>query len=147
MGKLIAVWGSPGSGKTTFSVKLAEALNSRSKKSAGHKTLVVFTDLTSPVVPVVFPNKKSEDIYSLGSVLVKTDLSPNLGSKRYYIQSAFSMHAEEKVEQEIQSLKRIDDSFKKIIIVKDDIKVRRDDNGFVTMGIFDFLLNENSLEY
>ena len=78
MGKLIAVWGSPGSGKTTFSVKLAEALNSRSKKSAGHKTLVVFTDLTSPVVPVVFPNKKSEDIYSLGSVLVKTDLSPNV---------------------------------------------------------------------
>ena len=71
----------------------------------------------------------------------------NLGIKRYYIQSAFSMHAEEKVEQEIQSLKRIDDSFKKIIIVKDDIKVRRDDNGFVTMGIFDFLLNENSLEY
>ena len=78
MGKLIAVWGSPGSGKATFSVKLAEALNSRSKKSAGHKTLVVFTDLTSPVVPVVFPNKKSEDIYSLGSVLVKTDLSPNV---------------------------------------------------------------------
>lgn len=78
MGKLIAVWGSPGSGKTTFSVKLAEALNSRSKKSAGHKTLVVFTDLTSPVVPVVFPNRKSEDIYSLGSVLVKTDLSPNV---------------------------------------------------------------------
>ena len=58
MGKLIAVWGSPGSGKATFSVKLAEALNSRSKKSAGHKTLVVFTDLTSPVVPVVFPNIK-----------------------------------------------------------------------------------------
>ena len=77
----------------------------------------------------------------------EVDFVANLGSKRYYIQSAFSMHAEEKVEQEIQSLKRIDDSFKKIIIVKDDIKVRRDDNGFVTMGIFDFLLNENSLEY
>ena len=57
------------------------------------------------------------------------------------------MSGEEKTEQEIQSLKRKDDSFKKIIIVKDDIKVRRDNNGFVTMGIFDLLLNENSLGF
>ena len=77
----------------------------------------------------------------------EVDFVANLGSKRYYIQSAFAMSGEEKTEQEIQSLKRIDDSFKKIIIVKDDIKVRRDNNGFVTMGVFDFLLNENSLEF
>ena len=77
----------------------------------------------------------------------EVDFIANLGSKRYYIQSAFAMSGEEKTEQEIQSLKRIDDSFKKIIIVKDDIKVRRDNNGFVTMGVFDFLLNENSLEF
>ena len=77
----------------------------------------------------------------------EVDFIANLGSKRYYIQSAFAMSGEEKTEQEIQSLKRIDDSFKKIIIVKDDIKVRRDNNGFVTMGAFDFLLNENSLEF
>ena len=77
----------------------------------------------------------------------EVDLVANLGSKRYYIQSAFAMSGEEKTEQEIQSLKRKDDSFKKIIIVKDDIKVRRDNNGFVTMGVFDFLLNENSLEF
>lgn len=76
----------------------------------------------------------------------EVDFVANLGSRRYYIQSAFSMGTEQKAEQEVQSLKRIDDSFKKLIIVKDDIKVRRDDNGFVTMGVFDFLLNENSLE-
>ena len=77
----------------------------------------------------------------------EVDFIANLGSRRYYIQSEFAMSGEEKTEQEIQSLKRIDDSFKKIIIVKDDIKVRRDNNGFVTMGVFDFLLNENSLEF
>ena len=77
----------------------------------------------------------------------EVDFVANLGSKRYYIQSAFAMSGEEKTEQEIQSLKRKDDSFKKIIIVKDDIKVRRDNNGFVTMGIFDLLLNENSLGF
>ncbi len=76
----------------------------------------------------------------------EVDFVANLGSKRYYLQSAFAMQSEEKNEQEKQSLKRINDSFKKIIIVKDDILVKRDDNGFVTMGIFDFLLNENSLE-
>ena len=48
----------------------------------------------------------------------EVDFIANLGSKRYYIQSAFAMSGEEKTEQEIQSLKRIDDSFKKIIIVK-----------------------------
>jgi len=76
----------------------------------------------------------------------EVDFVANMGSKRYYIQSVYSMRTAEKMEQEMQSLKRIDDSFKKVIIVMDDIKVRRDENGFVTMGIFDFLLNENSLE-
>lgn len=77
----------------------------------------------------------------------EVDFVANLGNKRYYIQSAFSMRTEEKILQETRSLRQIDDSFKKIIIVRDDIKIRRDNNGFVTMGIFDFLLNDNSLEY
>ena len=71
MGKLIAVWGSPGSGKTTFSVKLAEALYNRSRgKSA---VIVVFTDIITPTIPVVFPNFRSEDVYSIGSILSKPD--------------------------------------------------------------------------
>lgn len=76
----------------------------------------------------------------------EVDFVANMGSKRYYIQSVYSMRTAEKMEQEMQSLRRIDDSFKKVIIVMEDIKVKRDENGFVTMGIFDFLLNENSLE-
>ena len=51
-----------------------------------------------------------------------------------------------KEEQEKRSLIKTKDSFKKIIVVKDDIKLKRDDSGITTMGIFDFLLNENSLD-
>ena len=51
-----------------------------------------------------------------------------------------------KEQQEKKSLIKTKDSFKKIIVVKDDIKLKRDDNGITTMGIFDFLLNENSLD-
>ncbi len=71
MGKLIAVWGSPGSGKTTFSVKLAEALYNRSRgKSA---VIVVFTDIVTPTIPVIFPNFRSEDVFSVGTILSKPD--------------------------------------------------------------------------
>ena len=69
-----------------------------------------------------------------------------MGSKRYYIQSAFSLQNEEKREQEKASLVNVKDSFKKIIVVKDIVNVTRDENGITTMNIFDFLLNENSLE-
>ena len=70
----------------------------------------------------------------------------NLGSKRYYIQSAFSMPTEEKRIQKKASLVNINDSFKKIIIVKDIVNVTRDEEGITTMSIYDFLLKENSLE-
>ncbi len=76
----------------------------------------------------------------------EVDFVANLGNRRYYIQSAFAMPNDEKAEQEMRSLRNIDDSFKKIVVVKEDIKLRRDENGFVTMGIFEFLLNENSLD-
>ena len=70
----------------------------------------------------------------------------NLGSKRYYVQSAFSMPTEEKRIQEKASLVNVKDSFKKIIIVKDVMNVTRDEDGITTMSIYDFLLKENSLE-
>lgn len=76
MGKLIAVWGAPGSGKTTFSVKLAEALY-RSRGKAGCSVIVVFTDSVAPALPVVFPGYKPEDIFSVGSILSKPDITPN----------------------------------------------------------------------
>ncbi|MDE6761088.1 MAG: ATP-binding protein [Lachnospiraceae bacterium] len=77
---------------------------------------------------------------------LEIDFIANLGSKRYYIQSAFSMPTEEKRMQEKASLVNVNDSFKKIILVKDVINVTRDEDGITTMSIYDFLLKENSLE-
>ena len=77
----------------------------------------------------------------------EVDFVANQGSKRYYIQSAFTLPDEAKVRQETASLTRIDDSFKKIIVVKDDIMPKRDENGIVTIGIMDFLLHPDSLDY
>lgn len=77
---------------------------------------------------------------------LEVDFVANLGSKRYYVQSAFSMPTEEKMRQEKESLLNIGDSFKKIIVVKDVVGVTRDDFGITTMSLYDFLLKENSLE-
>ena len=77
---------------------------------------------------------------------MEIDFVANLGSKRYYIQSAFSIPTEEKRRQEKASLVNVNDSFKKIIVVKDVVNVTRDEDGIVTMSIYDFLLKENSLE-
>lgn len=77
---------------------------------------------------------------------VEVDFVCNQGSKRYYIQSALSLSDSEKMEQEMKSLVNIDDSFKKIIVVRNKIKLWRNEKGIVIMDIFDFLLNLNSLE-
>lgn len=77
---------------------------------------------------------------------LEVDFVANSGSKRYYIQSALNLPSEEKIRQEKASLLEIKDSFKKIIIVKDGLPVRRDRDGIVTMDVFDFLMNEDSLE-
>ena len=77
---------------------------------------------------------------------LEIDFVANLGSKRYYVQSAFSMPTEEKRVQEKASLINVNDSFKKIIVVKDVVNVTRDEAGITTMSIYDFLLKENSLE-
>ena len=77
---------------------------------------------------------------------LEIDFIANLGSKRYYIQSAFSLPTKEKLAQETASLVSVNDSFKKIIIVKDVVNVTRDEKGITTMSIYDFLLKENSLE-
>lgn len=73
---------------------------------------------------------------------LEVDFVVNEGSQKYYIQSALAMQDEEKRKQEIASLLRIGDSFKKIIIVKDDIKPWTDENGILTMGLMDFLMGD-----
>ena len=77
---------------------------------------------------------------------LEVDFVCNLGSKRYYIQSALNIDEPEKALQETRPLNSIGDSFKKIIVVKDDIKLWRNDDGIVIMGIKEFLLNSNSLD-
>ena len=76
---------------------------------------------------------------------LEVDFVATNGSEKYYIQSAFAMNNEEKIAQEQRSLVHISDSFKKIIIVADNIKVRRNEEGITTMGLRNFLLDENSL--
>ena len=77
---------------------------------------------------------------------LEVDFVCNLGSRRYYVQSAYRLGMEEKERQEKASLLNIDDSFKKIIITGEPSLVQRDINGITTMSISDFLLNENSLD-
>jgi len=68
------------------------------------------------------------------------------GNEKYYIQSAYELSTETKREQELKSLKRIDDSFQKIVIVKDDIMPYRDEKGIYYTGLFQFLTNDKIVE-
>lgn len=78
---------------------------------------------------------------------LEIDFIANKGNNKYYIQSALNLDTKEKREQEENSLLNVQDNFRKIIIVKDQIKRWRDDNGIVIMGILDFLLDADSLNY
>ena len=78
---------------------------------------------------------------------LEVDFVANQGNQRYYIQSAYRLNDADKVLQEKKSLRNIPDSFKKIIIEENDIVPYRDDDGIVRMGLFDFLLKSNSLDY
>lgn len=77
---------------------------------------------------------------------LEIDFVANQGNKRYYIQSAYDIPNEEKMKQETKSLDNIDDSFKKIIVVRNSIKPRRNEKGYLIVGLKDFLLDPNSLE-
>lgn len=77
---------------------------------------------------------------------LEVDFVINQGSKRYYIQSAYALPDREKVEQEQASLVRIPDSFKKMIIVGGNSPIWRNEEGITIMGIYDFLLDESSLD-
>ncbi len=77
---------------------------------------------------------------------IEVDFVANKGSNRYYIQSAYALPTEDKVQQEERPLASVADSFKKIIIVKDNIMMRRNQNGITTMSLKTFLLNPDSLD-
>lgn len=86
-------------------------------------------------------NKKSK------RVQLEIDFVANKGSKKYYIQSALTVGDEEKRRQEVRSLERVGDSFKKIVIVKDNIIPWHDDKGILYIGIEKFLLDENGVDF
>lgn len=85
-------------------------------------------------------NKKSK------RVQLEIDFVANKGSKKYYIQSALTVGNEEKRQQEVRSLNRVGDSFKKIVVVKDNIIPWHDDDGILYIGIERFLLDDNSMD-
>lgn len=90
-------------------------------------------------------DKNGHAIYAQKSLEV--DFIATLGSKKYYVQSALSMELPEKQEQEKKSLYYIDDSFKKIVVTRNGLNVMRDEKGITTIDLFDFLMNEDSLDY
>jgi hypothetical protein len=95
------------------------------------------------ILDVMAKNSKGKRIHKQ----LEVDFVVNQGSQRYYIQVAFDMTSEEKQTQELNSLRSIPDSFKKIVIVNGTKKPWRNDEGFVIMGMKYFLLNADSLEY
>lgn len=78
---------------------------------------------------------------------LEIDFVANQGNKRYYIQSAYDIPDEDKMRQETQSFDKTNDSFKKIIIIEKNMKPRRNEKGYLIMGVKEFLLNPNSLEF
>mgnify|MGYP002624838040 CR=1 FL=1 len=95
-------------------------------------------------VGVVIKNEKDANGVSVRKQL-EVDFVCNQGSQRYYIQSALRLPNKEKREQEVRSLKNINDSFKKFVVTEDMISRYLDDDGITYMNIYEFLLNEDSL--
>ena len=94
------------------------------------------------VVPIAEKDKSG----SVSRRQLEVDFVCNLGSNRIYIQSAYSIPDEEKREQEIRSFRKIDDSFRKIIVTRDTAHPWYDENGILTVNIYDFLLDRTRLE-
>ena len=93
-------------------------------------------------VPVRIVNEEGKQVRRTYEV----DFVANKGSQRYYIQSAWMMPDEEKEEQESRPFRSISDSFKKIIVTGDNVLLKRDENGIVTIPVTQFLKDPNSLD-
>jgi len=123
-------------------------LNFRQQEETHIMENIVFNELLSrgyqiDVGIVEFLEKKSTCYVKKHT---EVDFVVNNFNQRYYIQVASSIPTQEKKEQEERSLLKINDAFRKIVIVKDNIKTRIDDNGIITIGLKDFLLNGDILD-
>ena len=120
--KIITVWGPPHSGKTTFALKMAETLYEKSKSTV----IVLFCDITTPTLPILFPNQKPEELYSVGAVLSKVAIFASdvvshlvtlkermnlgfLGFKSRENRFSFPEYSFEKVDEMFRALREIAD--------------------------------------
>ena len=94
------------------------------------------------VVPIVEKDKDGKTCRKQ----LEVDFVCNLGSSRHYIQSTYSIPDEDKRNQEVRPFRKIDDSFKKVIITRDLVPTQYDEYGILTINIYDFLLDPHSLE-
>lgn len=124
-------------------------LNFRQQEENHIMENIIFNELTAREfdvdVGVVEYHHMSEDGKKVRTQL-EIDFVANKGSKRYYIQSALTVADEAKREQETNSLNRVSDSFRKIIVVKDDIIPWHDEQGILYVGIEQFLLDEGAVD-
>lgn len=90
-------------------------------------------------------DKNGKRIYAKKSLEV--DFVATSGERKYYVQSCLNISDPETLKREKRSLYHIDDSFKKIIVTKDSLPVRKDESGFMIIDLFDFLLNYDSLDF
>ncbi len=95
----------------------------------------------------VVPVSERDEAGKSRRVQLEIDFVCNKGSKRYYVQSAFALPTQEKRDQECRSLLKVDDSFKKIIVTKEGPSPYYNEDGILSMNVFDFLLDPNSLSF
>ena len=124
-------------------------LNFRQQEETHIMENIIFNELRmrgfAVDVGIVEVNEKNEKgVYVRKQTEV--DFVINKGNRRYYVQSAFRLPTVEKERQKERPLLSISDSFKKIIIVRDNILLKRDENGIMTVGLKEFLLDKNSLD-
>ena len=131
------------------SVSYTHLLNFRQLEETHARENIVFNELKirgfNVDVGVITQNGTNEKGHGVRKQL-EIDFVCNKGSKRYYIQSAYAIPSQAKMEQEQRSLMLTGDFFKKIIITKDTPAPHYNDDGVLIMSVYDFLLNENSLE-
>ena len=129
-------------GSLTNPTKIVNTFESKGIKGVSNKTISLYMDYLMEA----FMINKAERYDIKGRKYISTPSKYYFSDKRYYIQSAFAIPDEAKMNQEKSSLVKIGDSFKKIIVVKDDIKLWRNEDGILIIGIQEFLLNLNSLD-
>ena len=131
-----------GIGSYTNQTKLVRTFKSVKNKNISDKTIKNYTDYLIDSYLI-----SKADRYDIkGKKQLEVDFVATKGSEKYYIQSAFALPTADKVNQEQRGLLSISDFFRKIVVVGDNIKVRRDENGIITIGLRSFLLDENSLK-